>query len=484
MTMSSSRRRFLLGLSAAGVGLGIGAFPLLSRGGLWQLARSGRAGEAKLKVVFYVVPDGLGVDGFVRQSGEWDGLGIWHPNVANGVTDTTEFTYNEVSGLLESQRASSLFVRGSIVAYGGKNNLQPFFGHQAWKSSLRDSLMQNSSIDILAANAFKAPGAVRFVHAGPHTKVANPWFVTWDGTSMQQPQHDPLVLFDQLFGGTLSTANAGIRSAHVMDAVRGDLNDMKSSIGAGELQKIQTHLDAVEKVAADLGPITPPPVGCNERPTLPGGVDMSGTTHRIEVHEAHNQVVATALGCGLTRVATVQVAASSERTNFPDVAPNRNPHDLAHLPIAGNGSEEDRRDWLAGRSWYIHRFNHFLQLLAAQPDPDVPGDNLLDHTLVVLTSEMADGAPEHQLDMPLLFVGGKHTPLDTGGNKGRYVDITAQGDIEFPWSNGTRPLKQVSMQRIWATLARATGIGDVPYGEDTTLVTGIFSNVARGSRPA
>jgi hypothetical protein len=40
------------------------------------------------------------------------------------------------------------------------------------------------------------------------------------------------------------------------------------------------------------------------------------------------------------------------------------------------------------------------------------------------------------------------------------------------------------MQRIWATLARATGIPDVPYGDDTTLVTGIFSNVARGSHPA
>lgn len=476
MTMSSSRRRFLLGLAGAGLGLGLGAYALLRRGGLWHLANAGRAGEAKLKLVFYVVPDGLGVDSFTRQTGEWNGEGIWHPTVDKGVTDTDEFLYNEASGLLEAHRAHSLFVRGTIVAMGGKTGLQPIAGHQAWNSVLRDSLMQHSSIDMLAADAFKAPGKHRFLHAGPHTKVANPWFVTWDGKSMQQPQHDPLVLFDQLFGATLSTANSGIRSAHIMAAVSADLAALRGKIGASEMQKIQTHADALEKLAADLGPIAPPPVGCHQRPSLPGPVDMSGTEDRLRVHEAHNQVVATALGCGVTRVATVQVAASSERTNFPDVAKHRNPHDLAHLPIAGNGSEEDRRDWLAGRSWYVHRFNHFLQQVAAQPDPDVPGDSLIDHTLVVLTSEMADGAPEHQFDMPLLFIGGKHTPLDTLGGKGRYVDISAQGDIEFGYPG--RPPKEVSMQRIWATMARATGIPDVPYGDNTSLVTGIFSNVA------
>ena len=138
MTMSSSRRRFLLGLAGAGLGLGLGAYALLRRGGLWHLANAGRAGEAKLKLVFYVVPDGLGVDSFTRQTGEWNGEGIWHPTVDKGVTDTDKFLYNEASGLLEAHRAHSLFVRGTIVAMGGKTGLQPIAGHQAWNSVLRD----------------------------------------------------------------------------------------------------------------------------------------------------------------------------------------------------------------------------------------------------------------------------------------------------------------------------------------------------------
>ena len=473
MTMSASRRRFLLGLAAAGAGMGMGAYPLLSRSGIWQLAQSARKDQAKLKLVFYVVPDGLGIDSFNRRTGEWDGLGIWHPHAT--AADTSQFELNEVSGLLSDYRAQSLYIRGAVVNMGGGTG-SAIAGHAAWNSVLRDAQMRHSSIDVLLGNALKGPGGVRLVHSGPHTAIANPWFVTWDGTSMQAPQSNPLVLFRQLFGESLNARNSGPRSAHVLDTAAADLQDLKRSIGAAEMQKVQTHLDAVEQVASDLGPIAPPsPPTCNPRePELPAGVDMNGVAHRVQVHEAHNQVVATALGCGLMRVATIQVAASAERLNFPDVAPNRNPHDLAHLSLLGHG-DADRKDWLDGRSWYVHRFKHFLDELAKQPDPDVEGDRLFDHTLVVLTSEMSDGAPEHQLDMPLLMLGGRHTPLNTHGGQGRYLDITSQGDVAY-WSG--RPPRQVSMQRIWATLARAAGIGEVPYELNTDTVDGLFTNLA------
>lgn len=478
MTMSASRRRFLLGLAAAGVGVGMGSFPLLSRGGLWNLALASRNAQAKLKVVFYVVPDGLGVDSFEHPSGVWDGKGIWHPEAAEA--DTSRFQLNEVSRLLEDHRARSLYIRGAVVnmgaaeGYPDANRGAPIAGHQGWNSVLRDAQMQHSSIDVLLGSAFRGKGSTRLVHAGPHTGVGNPFFVTWDGTSMQSPQSDPLVLYKQLFGQSLTTANSGTRSSHVLDTAREDLKDMKGRIGAAELQKVQTNLDAVEQVASTVGPITPPPTCSGQPPVLPVGVDMNGSKHRVEVHEAHNHVVATALGCGLMRVATIQVAASREYLNFPDVAPLRNPHDLAHLSMTGAG-EADRKDWLDGRCWYVRRFKHFMDQLALQPDPDVAGDYLIDHTLVILTSEMADGAPEHQLDMPLLMLGGKHTPLNTNGGQGRYLDISTQGDVTY-WDG--IPPQQVSMQRIWATLARAAGAPDVPYALDTSTVDGLFTNLA------
>ena len=115
--------------------------------------------------------------------------------------------------------------------------------------------------------------------------------------------------------------------------------------------------------------------------------------------------------------------------------------------------------------------------LAKFSDPDVPTDSLLKHTLVVVTSEMADGAPEHRVDMPLLLMGGASGLLKNGAGKGRYLNVTAQAD-EKPALGGNPVMGEyfVGMQRIWATIAAAAGT-TVPYGGNVNPVTGIFTNV-------
>jgi hypothetical protein len=117
------------------------------------------------------------------------------------------------------------------------------------------------------------------------------------------------------------------------------------------------------------------------------------------VQQAHSQVVATALSCGITRVATVQVGRSAESLNILEVSSEKNPHDCAHR----YATEEA---WRGSRQWYARKAKEFMDELAKFSDPDVPTDSLLKHTLVVVTSEMADGAPEHTIDMPLLLMGG------------------------------------------------------------------------------
>jgi hypothetical protein len=114
--------------------------------------------------------------------------------------------------------------------------------------------------------------------------------------------------------------------------------------------------------------------------------------------------------------------------------------------------------------------------LSRYQDPHVPGDNLLKHTLVVLTSEMADGAPEHTIDMPMVLMGGASGLLKSGEGAGRYFNITQQADRQHHAGNPTIGKRFVDMQRIWATIAKAAGTS-VPYGGNIEPVTGIFSNV-------
>jgi hypothetical protein len=89
---------------------------------------------------------------------------------------------------------------------------------------------------------------------------------------------------------------------------------------------------------------------------------------------------------------------------------------------------------------------------------------------------MADGAPEHMIDMPMVLMGGAGGLLKSGEGAGRYFNITQQADRQHHTGNPEIGKSFVDMQRIWATIAKAAGTS-VPYAGNIEPVTGIFSNV-------
>lgn len=454
MNLLTSRRRFLMGLAAAGVILP------LSSSGLVRMALAGEKQQAKLKVVFFVVPDGLAVDS-ITGGGFGDGRGLWHPAVTAGLVDTAEFHLGAVSQELTAYRDQSLYIRGTMSGVGNA-------GHNGWMNILRDKGQSMSSIDVLLGDHM--PGtSQRAVFAGPHAGIdGTPWYVSWKDASIRTPQQNPVLLYESLFGITSSAVREQqVRSKHAFDPILTDIQELKGQLAGAQRQKLDTHLDSVEQVITDLDDSLPPITECQ---TLSlENHPISSAMFRNQVQQAHSQVVATALSCGITRVATVQVGRSAESLNILEVSSEKNPHDCAHR----YATEEA---WRGSRQWYARKAKEFMDELAKFSDPDVPTDSLLKHTLVVVTSEMADGAPEHTIDMPLLLMGGAGGLLRTGADKGRYLNIASQFDENHHSGNPVIGQKFVGMQRIWATIAAAAGT-TVPYSGNVSPVTGIFTNV-------
>ena len=181
----------------------------------------------------------------------------------------------------------------------------------------------------------------------------------------------------------------------LLEASLVDIQEIKSKLSPGQRQKLDTHLDSVEQVIKDLED-TRPPVGACEPVTLEP-LDYQSAVHRTRIQADHHKVVATALSCGITRVATLQIGRSAESLNIIDVSPAKNPHDCAHR-YAGEEL------WKGTRGWYVRQVKLLLDELSRHADPDMPDHNLLESTLVIATSEMADGAPEHSIDMPLVLM--------------------------------------------------------------------------------
>lgn len=447
MDILKSRRRFLMQLAAAGTLLPLGGC------GLAQFLLQGQRQEPRLKVVFFIVPDGLAVDAY--SGPEHNGKGLWFPQAASD--DTADFQLNVVSEELAAYRQHSLYLQGIIVASGTG-------GHAGWQYALRDSKGQMSSIDKILGDAMPGTQPVhRSLFAGPHAGIdGTPWYVSWDGNKIRAPQQNPVRLYESVFGATArEVRERQSRNAHVFDPIRADIAALRARVAGAQREKLVTHLDALEQVAKDLEGAVPSvcePLALEDHP-------ISSAQYRNQVQASHHKVVAAALGCGVTRVATVQVGRSAESLNILDVSASTNPHDCAHR-YAGE------EVWRGSRQWYARQAKLFMDELARYNDPDVPGDSLLKHTLVVLTSEMADGAPEHMLNMPILLMGGASGLLQSGSGNGRYFNIKSQGDRPH-WTGG----KYVDMQRIWSTIAQAAGTS-VPYAGDVSAVTGIFSNVS------
>ncbi|MDI3395487.1 DUF1552 domain-containing protein [Pseudomonas sp. V98_8] len=454
MDILKSRRRFLAGLVAAGV------YGPLTQFGLTHMALAGQSEQPLLKVLIVVIPDGTAVDSY-RGGPFGDGRGLWHPT-AQGM-DTTAFTLNEVSKELDAYRNQSLYLRGIIAGPGNS-------GHNNWNYILRDSEKSESSIDVLLGNAL--PGnepSHRSLFAGPHAGIdGTPWFVSFQGKAIRTPYRDPMLMAESLFK-TPAQARRALEpgAGKLLEASLADIQDIKNQLSPGQRQKLDTHLDSVEQVIKDLE-ATRPPVGACE-PVMLEPLDYQSAEHRTRIQADHHKVVATALSCGITRVATIQIGRSAESLNIIDVSRDKNPHDCAHR-YAGEAV------WKGTRQWYVRQVKELMDELSRHADPDMPGHNLLESVLVIVTSEMADGAPEHSIDMPLVMMGGACGLLKSGEGAGRYLNITTQADKKHHAGNPVIGRDFVDMQRIWATVAKAAGTS-VPYAGNIDPVSGIFTNV-------
>ncbi|MGY3570212.1 DUF1552 domain-containing protein [Vibrio paucivorans] len=451
MSFLKSRRRFLQAAAGASV------LAPMSLPGLTRMAHAGTTGQAKTKVVFFVVPDGFATDSFTGGHNQ----GLWFPEVKDGnSTDSTNFTLNEVSQELAAYKDKSLYLQGIIL--GGGNA-----GHGGWAEVLRDRNKSQSSIDVLLGQVM--PGtdpSQRSIFAGPHATDSVNWYVSWDGQNKRTPQGNPKLMFENIFGTNYSGAQAAPASSnngtHLFDPINQDIQTLRSKLSGRERQKLDTHLDSMEQVVDDIHSSIPITAECE--PVTPADNPIMSPDFRNQVQASHHQVVATSLSCGISRVATVQVGRSADQIVIKEASLYANPHDLAHR-------YKSEQEWKACRKWYARQAKLFLDELARHADPDVPSDSLLDHTLVVITSEMSDGAPEHQYNQPMLLVGGASGLLNSGNGSGRYFNIEQYGDRNH-WKAG----KQVDQQRIWATIAQAMGTS-VPYGGDTSVVPNIFTNI-------
>jgi hypothetical protein len=224
------------------------------------------------------------------------------------------------------------------------------------------------------------------------------------------PMNDPRELFAMLFGAGAPTFGMptaeDVERARVLDAVLSDAHTLERRLGAADRERLGFHLDALRSLEARLAGRLG--VSCSS-PTEPENPISDRDRARI-----FSELISLGFACDLTRVASVQFSSTATHVDYPDVFPeklvfNGAPTDF-HAYVHQSGPDETVRK---GIQYFIDVFGDFLSILDARPEG---GGSLLDHSVVLGTSELGAGWNHRFDDMPIVIAGGGNGRLRPGSH--------------------------------------------------------------------
>lgn len=283
--------------------------------------------------------------------------------------------------------------------------------------------------------------------------------------------NNPLAALIRIFGdGQLSPEAARAlrdRRASVLDGVLTNFAEMSRGLGAADRARLEAHADKLrqleQRIVAGAGECRRPDV------SLPPGTDAGLDDHRTT--PVFNDLLATALSCDLTRVATLSFA-NGHAPSFPWLWDRNGGRPIVDLGVWENWHAVVHADYQPGMEhpyrWYVEQLVDLLTRMAAMTDAD--GDNLLETSLVVYLSEYSSG--RHWNNALPVVLAGNHGGAPAPGPTGRWLDVMNGTVADLEAANGYRTSGSTTNQ-LWTSVLRMFGFDDAGFGyTDGALPTG------------
>ncbi len=274
---------------------------------------------------------------------------------------------------------------------------------------------------------------------------------------------DPTQTFQQAFAQWLvgSDPEALARAAaerkrgkSLLDYWRTELADLSARAPESERDKLEQHATALRDLEQRLdGELTgctpPPPPDSAEFPLFQayqGGEPYFDIVTNLQI-----DLLAEALACGVTRVATLFLNDLS-RTHLDPLLPDDVHIDVAHRYSAAgrDGVGGDPASWQALGRENRYSYSKIARLLQRLAERD-----LLQDTVLVAMSDMGDPAQHSSRQIPCLLAGGWGGKLKGS----RHLDLGAEGTPN---------------NRLLVSIQQAFGIDSDTFGQssDPTLLSG------------
>lgn len=327
----------------------------------------------------------------------------------------------------------------------------------------------NESIDQLIARTVGTMTKFSSLEVAGKRYAGNLWSrMSYKGAAQPvAPEDEPLRAFDRLFGagatgGTSTTAQQRLlsRRKSVLDNVTAELKALSAKLGTDDRTKLQQHeatIAALQKrlMMSTTMPGTMTPAMCTPMLMKPPadmqlGSVMANDSGMQTINAAIDKnfpdivtnffdIIASALACDLTRVASFIVAPSRS-----DVVMQWDPlnyreahHEVSHF---GDAERDSKAKLTRMNQWYAEQIAKFIAKLKAIPEGN---GTLFSNTIIFWTNELGIGNSHSHTRIPYAILGG-------GGvfKTGRYVKFN-----------------RVPHNRLLLSIAQAMGVNVTEFGD-------------------
>lgn len=396
--------------------------------------REARASGRARRFIVYYFPDGIVGR---SQAGE---PGLWEAQARGGDIVLTEL----MTPLLGLER-ECVFLNGLSMGSTDEGS------HPGGAKKLLTAVDggHGESIDQHLARTVGRDAPFRHVYLGAmatQNNASGDKFISYTSPGVTvAPDDDPVRAFRRMFLGGMATTTGTTGTSGTMppamsspdddadrvalDTALADLNDLRGRLGHSERTRLDTHLEAIREVASrlqrtprgslpapgDAGPdaSNPPSTSCTA-PSLvfdpPSGAGLAAPENFPAILRAQIDTLVLAMQCGLTRVGVIQgsqhtselIMSRFRGSEMYDPAFDMRSHQASHYGARHDRNNRLFTDFVKQRRWWIAQFAYLLRELRARPEGD---GTMLDHSLVLLCSEVSDGNTHSHQDMPFILAG-------------------------------------------------------------------------------
>lgn len=267
--------------------------------------------------------------------------------------------------------------------------------------------------------------------------------ISWRApASPMPPETNPRLVFERVFGsedGSLDPAARARRMSYrksILDMVQDDTRRIAARLGAGDKRKLDEYLFAVREIERRIEAAESDPRHAEPSMPMPAGVPFYFSEHLRLMYDLQ----AAAFQGDLTRVSTFVTGREGSTRTYPEIDVPDQHHPITHH----RGDPALIEKVTKVNEFHTRQLASFLQKLDGMREGD---GSLLDRTMVVYGSAIADGNAHSHENLPVLLAGGGAAGLKTGTH------------IRYP--RGT------PMTNLYLTLLDRMGVNAESIGDST-----------------